>query len=327
MRLVDLHCDWLLQYAGETTLDDSPTAIDASRLARLDGYLHGVAATVLICRRSNAGWDASADRWRSLDTLITRYEAEFAGRLLIGPDDIPRYDESLRLGGLCYGVLGIGELGGLVLEPGDLDSLARVFDRGARLFQLVSGPEGALAGSSAPGDDRGLTPLGRDCLTRLAEQAQDAAGPRTIVDLSGMGPNATSQTLDWFQDQPSRVDRLAVVWSRGGLADPGIANRANLERLRAIGGLVGLSPGRPHHESPESLKAAIETLAALPFLGQAGYQGIAVGSDLFGLEQTLPGLENAPRIASWLAKNFDREVAHELGRGAGTRAILGDAGA
>lgn len=325
MRLVDLHCNWLLQYAGETTFLEPSSPVAAARLARLEGYLQSVAVTVLVCAPTDRA--AHADRWQALGTMITRYEAEFAGRLLIEPDDLARHDESLRQGGLCFGVLGVGGLDRLVREAGDLDALARVFDRGVRVFQLVKGPGGSLAGSSEPGDDRGLCPLGRDCLARLAGLAVGHAGPRAIIDLSGMSSNATSQTLDWLNEDPNRAQRLPVIWGRGGLSDLGIAMPDNLLRLRAIGGVIGLSPGLPHHESPEALKRAIETIAEVPFLGQPGYQGIAVGADLFGLEQTLPGLENAPRIASWLAKNFDREAALELGRGAGMGVLLRAAGA
>ncbi len=328
MRLVDLHCNWLLQYAGESTLfePDGEYALAVARRGRLDGYLQSVATAVLVCARSSADWAARGDRWHALGSLITRYEAEFAGRLLIGQDDIPRHAESLRMGGLCYGILAIGGLDQLVREPADPDALARVFDRGVRVFQLVQSPGGPLAGSAESRDDRGLTALGRDCLSRLAELAQGASGPRAIVDLAGMSAIATAETLDWLSADTNRIDRLPVIWSRGGLGDPGLANHDNLARLSSIGGVIGLSPGLPNHDSPDALKTAIESIAAIPFQGQTGYEGIALGADLLGVEQTLPGLENTQQVATWLGKTFDRATAKMLGQGAGLRVLLRAAG-
>ena len=89
MRLIDLHCNWLWQYATETTLFDPAVYPEvAGRLKQLDGYLLGTAATVLSCSRKPEDWAREADPWHSLGELITRYEAEFTGRLLIGPDDV-----------------------------------------------------------------------------------------------------------------------------------------------------------------------------------------------------------------------------------------------
>ena len=91
-RLIDVHCNWLWQYTPETTTF-TPQAYPAvsDRLKQLAGYMTATSAAVLCCDRSSADWDLQADPWRSLGDLIVRYEAEFAGRLLIGPADLERW--------------------------------------------------------------------------------------------------------------------------------------------------------------------------------------------------------------------------------------------
>ncbi len=50
MRLIDLHCDWLLQYAAESTIFDPALYLDIpGRLDRVEGYLGAVSAAVLVC--------------------------------------------------------------------------------------------------------------------------------------------------------------------------------------------------------------------------------------------------------------------------------------
>ena len=52
MRLVDLHCDWLRQYATETTLYEGGLYPEIpGRVGRLDGYLLGSSLAVLACAR------------------------------------------------------------------------------------------------------------------------------------------------------------------------------------------------------------------------------------------------------------------------------------
>lgn len=326
MRLVDLHCNWLLQYAGESTLFGPDVADFASpRRRRLDGYLQGVSVAVLVCARSPADWAAQSDRGQALGTLITRYEAEFAGRLLFGPDDFDRRDESLRRGGLCYGVLGLGGVDQIVREPADAGLLEGLFERGVRVFQLVNGSGGLVNGSGGPlagarDEDRGLSSLGRECLARLAALAPQASGPRPILDLAGMSPVAIRETLGWISEHSDRVDRLPVMYGRATPGDRFLGDSESLTALRAVGGVVGIAP--PSLESgADALKSAIDRVAQTPFLGQSGCRGIAVGADLFGAESVPPGLANVARVLNWLTKTFDRETALELAQGAGSRIL------
>ncbi len=181
LRLIDLHTDWLLQYAPETTIYD-PALYDGitRRLGQIEGYLQGTSAAVLSCSRRAEDWARHADPWAALGQLITRIEAEFPGRLLIGPDDSTRWRAEPEA--LCWGVIGVEGFDPLVRTPADLDRLAWLFERGVRLFQPVSTASNLLGGSSMAGDDRGLTDLGRSFLQALADLG---AGPvHPMLDLA-----------------------------------------------------------------------------------------------------------------------------------------------
>jgi len=92
MRLIDLHVDWLLQYAGETVVFEPSLNPDVgARLGQADGYLQATRAAVVSCYRNAADWAAQPDSWAALGQLLARVEAEFPGRLLIGPDDFARW--------------------------------------------------------------------------------------------------------------------------------------------------------------------------------------------------------------------------------------------
>lgn len=313
LRLIDLHCDWLLQYAPETTVFD-PALYEGigSRLGQSEGYLGGASASVLACFRTAEDWASQADPWRALGELIARVEAEFSGRLLIGPDDHARWRDDPD--GLCWAVVGVEGFDSLVRVPADLDRLAGLFERGVRVFQPVYTADNTLAGSSSPGDDRGLTDFGRAFLQALFDVASPG-GPRPVIDLAHMNPTAASETLAWFEADGSRADRLIPVYSHGalrhdGFPSPRAITHENLKRLRSLGGVIGFSPS--FYDSTESLKAGIESAAALPFRGQAGYSGLGIGTDFLGVDQTLPGLGNVEEVVAWFVATFGGETAERL---------------
>ena len=165
-RLIDMHCNWLRQYATETTLFDPSAYIDISgRLEQLSGYMSATSAAVLTCTLSAADLERSETAWQSVADLVTRYESEFAGRLFIGSDDFRRWC-SEPADGMTWGMLGVSGLDYLVRDPPDLKRLPMLFKRGVRVIQFVESAENRLAGSAERGDDRGLTALGRSCLCR-----------------------------------------------------------------------------------------------------------------------------------------------------------------
>ena len=216
-RLIDLHTDWILQYATESTAFD-PALYErvTNRLGQAEGYLQATSAAVLSCYRDADDWAGQADPWKALGDLIARIEAEFSGRLLMGSEDWRRWEDDPD--GLCWGVLGVEGFDALIRKAGDLRRLAVLFERGVRLFQPVYTSTSILGGSSAPGDDRGLTDMGRAFLETLAEVAGDA-GPLPILDLAHLNPTACGAVLDWFEADDSRTGRLLPAYSHGALRE------------------------------------------------------------------------------------------------------------
>ena len=312
-RLIDLHCDWLLQYATETTVfDPALYAGTGARLAQSEGYLQGTSAAVLSCYRRADDWARQADPWSALGALIARIEAEFPGRLLIGPDDVARSRDDPD--GLCWALIGVEGFDALVRTAADLDRLPGLFERGVRVFQPAYSASNLLAGSASDGDDRGLTDLGRSFLDVLSALPP---GPRPLLDLAHLNPGAASDVLDWFEADPDRANRLIPVYSHGALKHDGFDHpraitAGNLARLRALSGVIGFSVGPPFYATAEALKAGIEAAASLPFRGRPGYHGIAIGTDFLGVDETLPGLGNVTGVVSWVEKTFDRETAAAL---------------
>ena len=332
MRLVDLHCDWLRQYATETTLHDPGLYPEIpGRVGRLDGFLLGTSLAVLACARKAEDWARQPDPWHSLGLLIARYESEFTGRILRDADDVARW-RSWPAEGLCWGVIGVAGFEFLIRTDDDLDRLPALFDRGIRVFQPMATTGGVLGGSTGDGDDRGLSDLGRGLLTRIAGLGRgDEAGPRPILDLAGMNARTMTETLNWLDGEPGagRSPLLCVshgMGDYGSLLDGSSVDARTLGAFRSRGGVIGLTPGRPGCETPDDLRRFIETIAALPYDGRPGYEGIAIGTDLLGLEQTAPGLASAREIMRWLKRTFDARTAAELGEGNTRRLLLQAAG-
>lgn len=340
MRLVDLHCDWLRQYADETTQHlGPPEPALSSRLGRLDGYLLGTSLAVLACTYQ-PGPEAETppappDPWGALGLMLARYESEFAGRLIRDPADVSLWRSSSP-GGMCWGVLKVAGFDGLVRDPDDLERLPDLFRRGVRIFQPVAASGGALGGSSEPGDDRGLTELGRAFLDRLA--ALDPGGdasPRPILDLAGLSVRATAETLQWYDENstpgPEVRRRLLLVVSHGNggyrdLGNPASAQAIGLAELRARGVTIGLTPGLPGCETADELKVLIDAVAAVPFEGRPGFEGIAIGADLLGVDRAVPGLDSARGLARWLEAAFDRETSAAIVARNARRLLLGSTG-
>jgi membrane dipeptidase len=333
MRLIDLHCNWLSQYATEATLYDATCYAEVpARLRRLEGYLLGTSAAVLACARKPEEWARHADTWRSLGALLACYEAEFTGRLLYGPADAARW-RAEPANGLCWGLLAVAGFDALIREPRDIDRLPALFERGVRVFQFVASHASLLAGSDESGDDRGLTDLGRSFLARLAELATEGeTSPRPIVDLAGLNARSMAEILDWFENDgagsrsPLPMDSHGA-WDRVPPAEGGGKGLQDLERMRALGGLIGLTPCAASFPAVADLHAAIETMASIPFEGRAGYEGIAIGTDLLGIDQALPGLEDVRRITRWLARTFERPAAAAVTAGNARGLLLRSVGA
>jgi membrane dipeptidase len=316
MRLIDLHCNWALQYACETSQYDPALYSDTrERLRQVDGYLSETSVSVLTCGRRAADWALHRNPWSTLADMIARYEAEFSGRLLLGPDDVHRWRSEPK-GGICWGMLGVEGFDFLVRENADLDRLPALFERGVRVFQLVEARSSKLGGSAEPGDDRGLTVLGRDFLDCLLDLAPPAGqpGPRPVVDIADMSTAGALHVLEWFEADSSRKERLSLLRSHSGLTGP----LANVARFRAIGGVIGLSVGPPHFSSADELRRAIDLLASNTFDGREGFEGIGIGTDALNLTSSVDGLDNVSRITAWLSETLGPEPAQLIACGNAT---------
>ncbi|WP_165248794.1 Zn-dependent dipeptidase, microsomal dipeptidase [Paludisphaera soli] len=299
MPLIDLRCDWALQYAAESSqYDPAAYAEILPRLPRLDGYLMGTSLAVLGCRRKPADWAAQADPWHALGEMIARHAAEFSGRLLALPDDAARW-RAEPPGSLCWGVLAVDGLEHLVRSAEDLDRLPGLFARGVRVF-------GSLHGD-----------LGRAHLERLLELAP-ATGPRPALDLAGGDSDGIAVVLDWFEADASRSERMLLFHSQGDALDADSARR-----LRALGGVIGVRP----IGSAEVFRATIEALAASPFRGKEGYEGIGVATDFLGLDEVPAELADVEKLEGWIAETFPPEAASLLIADNARRLALAVAGA
>ncbi|WP_337176676.1 Zn-dependent dipeptidase, microsomal dipeptidase [Paludisphaera sp.] len=300
MRLIDLRCDWALQYAAESTQYDPADYPEIpARVGRLDGYLTGATAAVVSCRRAPDDWARRADPWRDLGEMIARHEAEFSGRLLAGPEDAERWRAEPR-GGLCWGVLAVVGLEALIKSPADLDRLAPLFARGARVFGAV------------PGD------LSRPFLERLLELAPEGEGPRPALDVADADAATVAAALDWYEAEPTRASRLPLLHSAVG---PDAATDI-VRRLRALGATLGVAPT----PTAEEFRATIESLAALPFRDRPGYEGIGVATDYLRLDRTAPELSKVGRLAAWIAEHLPKDAARAVAFENARRFLLAIAG-
>jgi membrane dipeptidase len=277
------------------------------------------------CYRREDDWASQANPWRALDDLIVCYEAEFSGRVLIGPVEYQRWQNDVD--GLCWALIGVEGFDPLVRSADDIERLPALFDRGVRLFQPVYTANNALGGSSSPGDERGLTELGRAFLQRLSDVGGIDSGPRPIFDLAHMNPQCMGDVLAWFEEDSGRLDRVIPVYSHGCLSHEGFDSpRAitddNLRRLRALGGRVGVTPA--FYPSAETLRNGILAIADVPFRGQAGFEGLALGTDFLGIDHTPSGLGTVESLASWAVATFPTAQAEALLAGT-ARALLREA--
>ena len=315
-QLIDLHVDWLLQYVPDSSLYDPAHYPGVkTRLGQTAGYLQTTRAAILSCFRDQADWAGRPDPWRALHDLIARIEAEFSGRLLIGPDDFDRWEDDKN--GFTWGLIGVEGFDSLIRTAADLSHLPALFERGVRLFQPVYTAESLLGGSSLPGDERRLTPLGLEFLTTLLAIVQSPTGPRPLLDLAHLNPATSSDVLDWFETEPTRAERVLPIYSHGtplhlGFTLPRALPTDHLRRLRALGGFVGISVSPPFFETAAQIRSTIEGVAGIPLRGEPGYAGIGIGTDFLGVDRTFPDLANAEGVVEWCLAHFAKPTANAL---------------
>jgi microsomal dipeptidase-like Zn-dependent dipeptidase len=195
------------------------------------------------------------------------------------------------------------------------------------VFRPIAEPAGPLGGALQEGEGRGLTALGRAVLDRLATLAGATGGPHAIVDLAGMGTRTRADVLDWIEDGGGLEGcKLGAIHSHFSRFDnhPDALGEAELARMRALGVVIGLTPGGPGLADLPALDAAVDRLACMPWLGQAGPAGIALGTAF--PRPGVPGLARASDLVDW-ARKAHPAAAESLLHDAAARVLLSAAGA
>ena len=164
-----------------------------------------------------------------------------------------------------------------------------------------------------------------------ALSGDNPSGSMPIVDLAGLNSRSITGILDWCEHQSTPGGRPLLMFSHGEITHPISARvrgltRDQIVRLRALGGVVGLTPSRSSYQTPDELKAVIEEIASIPFEGRSGHEGIAIGTDFLACEQTLPGLADVTQIKTWLGRTLDGDAAPLLLAGNASRLLVRAAG-
>ncbi|MEO1595485.1 MAG: dipeptidase [Pseudomonadota bacterium] len=197
--------------------------------------------------------DAAAERSENLMTVRTVRDLEVL--LEARADGVP------LVGGLMAAE-------GLHNLEGDVDNLQRLFDAGYRMAGLTHFFDNRLAGSMHGIEKGGLTPFGRNIVTRMESLGM-------IVDLAHLSPAAVDEVLD--------MATRPVVVSHGGVKALCPNNRnltdAQLRRIAKTDGIIGIGywPGAVCGLEPARIAAAIRHVRDL-----VGIDYVALGSDYDG---------------------------------------------
>ena len=178
-----------------------------------------------------------------------------------------------------------------------------LWDAGARVFAFQYNRPNALTHGHCAADAgyEGLTPLGRRVAADLLERG-------AVLDLAHAARSTRSDLLDLAEAAGRGAQ---VAYTHGALREDADAARvatlpgrfldaAEARRVLRLGGMVGLTPARPFHPSPERFAARI---ASLVRNAEGGATGVALGTDFGGLAEgaLLPGMASAPQVGERLA--------------------------
>ena len=223
---------------------------------------------------------------------IHRWCAESDGRLVVVEtrDDLA---QCLTETG-PVGVL-IGVQGGHVLE-GSLANVARLRERGVRMFAPAHVMDNAMVGSSTGRSGGGLTAFGREALAALEEQS-------VIVDLAHMSGVGIEQSMSVLS-KPFTLSHTGLTdiaqgrsrWRRYSAANRNIPASMATE-LGEAGGLLGIALST-QLLGANTVAAAVPTFALA--LEAAGEGRVAIGSDMDGALKMLVDVEGLPALASAL---------------------------
>jgi len=210
------------------------------------------------------------------------------------------------------GLLGIE--GAQVLE-GELTRLEALFDAGFRLLGLTHFFDTDVAGSAHGVAKGGLTPLGRQVVPRMEQLGM-------IVDLA----HASSATIDDVTALATRPVLVSHTGVAGTRASPRNLTDAQLDRVAATGGLIGITYF-PQAVGGKDVGAIVR--AVRHTVDRVGVTHVALGSDFDGAVRTpfdaagLPVLTDAlltggfgdEDIAAIMGENVQRFLLATLPRG------------
>jgi microsomal dipeptidase-like Zn-dependent dipeptidase len=102
---------------------------------------------------------------------------------------------------------------------------------------------------------------------------------------------------------------LVPIVSLGGSSGGLIAGLRpeDFDRVKQLGGVVGLGVGRAFHRDANELADAIESIA-----GRCGLDAVAIGTGFLGIEEPAEAIENAAALLDWCSGRFDPETAKRL---------------
>ena len=155
MRVFDLHCDTLARCLDSTeALYENTGHVDAKRIVSSKApWVQTFAAFIESDIRGEAAWDRFCAMHRLLVSAVERDPAHFA---FYRPQEEPQ-------AGKCTAAFSVE--GGTAIA-GDITRIGKMAEMGVRFFTLVWNGDNELA-HGVGGEEKGLTPFGRDCLAEL----------------------------------------------------------------------------------------------------------------------------------------------------------------
>ena len=288
--LVDLHSDTLLDVAsGKRDISRRGTAghIDLPRL-REGGVDVQVFAAFIHPREAERGLARALELIDAFDRMVSSH-ADVLGRALTFEDI-----EQLGRSGKVAAVLSIESGDAVQGNPANVD---RLYRRGVRIMSLTWNNSTALADGALEQRHRGLTPVGRRVLARMA-----ALG--IVVDVSHLSEKSFWDVLE------ATCGPVVATHSNAAGLTPHVRNLTD-EQLRALarrGGVVGVNyyPAFTGGPTLNHVLAHIDYLVKI-----VGADHVALGSDFDGFTQTVDGLEDVSRLpnltAGLLARGYSRD--------------------
>jgi len=320
LRIVDLHADTLLW--GRNLLHRSDRGhVDVPRLLEGNVAIQVFTAVTKTPRGLNYERnDATSDNifwlalvqcwpprtWGSLTQralyLARRFDAAVAesnGTLVpirSSPELTAYLQRREREKHITAGILGIE---GAQALDGKLDNLDRLVAAGYRYISLAHFFDNEFAGSSAGVHKGGLTPLGKELVSRMNDK-------KIIIDLAHASPQTIHDVL--------LLTSRPVLYSHGGLQG-NCNNRRNLtdEEARGIartGGIIGIGFWQTAvcGNDPKAIAVAIRYATEV-----VGMEHVALGSDFDGAVHAPFDVAQLPQLTDALIKQgFDAEEVHAL---------------